>query len=189
MFKKNTKNSYAPLSKFFHMLWGLCVLTCYSTFYYKDLILPEKHPSGRFLIAGIHKPVGTLLLLIMMFAFAWHLRNRKPNFSPSMRPWEKSLALFTQRALYFFLMFMPLSGFLMSTASGYPINMFGLFKTPLFLAKNKELGKTLFTIHGYLAWFGLGLIVLHLLGVLKQEALRKDPVTRKMFPKFLFRKK
>lgn len=182
MFKKNTTRSYAPLSKFFHMAWGIVVLSCYGSYYYKDFFVANKDPMGRYLIGNIHKPMGTLLLIMMCFAFSWHLRNRKPSFSPSMKQWEKNLAMLVQKLLYFFLMFMPLSGFLMSTAGGYPVSLFGLFKMPLLFEKNKELAKTLYEIHGYLGWLGMSLIALHLGGVLKQEILRRDPVIRKMFP-------
>ena len=188
MLDKNTETSYSSLSKFFHMAWGLMVIACYSSLYYKEYFLEKKAPLGKFLIVNIHKPVGTLLLIMMCFAFAWHLKNKKPKYSESMAAWEKKLAYFVQKLLYFFLMFMPLSGFLMSTASAYPVSMFGLFKMPLLFSKNKELAGLLYEAHGYLAWLGLALIALHLGGVLKQEILRKDPVTKKMLPKFFFRK-
>jgi cytochrome b561 len=188
MFSKNSSSSYGPLSKFFHMTWGVIVITLYSSVYYKEYFLEEKDPLGRFLIGGVHKPLGTLLLIIMMLAFAWRLSNKKPTYPKSMSSFEKFLATLVQKSLYFFLMAMPLSGFLMSTAGGYAINMFGFFEIPLLFSQNKELAGTLFQVHGYLAWFGLTLIALHILGVLKQEFIRKDSVLPRMFPHIFFKK-
>ena len=178
---KNTKETYGWLTQVLHWSWVIGSLTAFGSMYYRQYFLPEKHPTGSFLMGSVHKPVGVVVLIIACFAFAWHLFNRKPDLPQAMPNWEKIFAVFVHRCLYLFLMIMPLTGLLMSTASGRSVDVFGLFNTPLFFEENKELGSLLWQVHGIISYFGLTLIALHLGGLIKQH-FRGDSVWYKMLP-------
>ena len=76
----------------------------------------------------------------------------------------------------------PLSGWLMSSARGFPVSWFGFLQLPDLVPKNKVLYEALLTTHGILAWT-LGIVAtVHLVAALKHHFVLKDDVLRRMLP-------
>ena len=107
---------------------------------------------------------------------------RYPRRPPRGARYERALARLTHRLLYVLLFAVPLSGWLMSSARGFPVSWFGFFQLPDLVPKNKVLYQALLTTHGILAWT-LGIVAtVHLLAALKHHFVLKDDVLRRMLP-------
>lgn len=133
-------------------------------------------------IIPIHKAVGVLIIAITIFRLGWRLKNPPPELPETMSKWQKNASKITHYELYFLLLAMPLSGWLMSSAAGYPVSMFGLFSIPPIIGKDKELANLFYEAHEILGWVILALIILHTMAGLYHHYIVKDGVLKRMLP-------
>jgi len=97
-----------------------------------------------------------------------------------MPAWQARAAHATHALLYVAFFAVPLSGWAMSSALGYPIVWFGVLPLPDLLPKNPELGEVLEEVHELLAW-GLALLVLaHIGAALKHHFIDRDGLLKRM---------
>ncbi|MNR57354.1 hypothetical protein D3C85_1781150 [compost metagenome] len=75
---------------------------------------------------------------------------------------------------------MLISGYLISTAEGVAIDVFGWFSVPATLSGLPEQADVAGVIHFYLAWSLVVLAVLHALAALKHHFLDRDPTLTRM---------
>lgn len=134
---------------------------------------------------ALHKPIGITILLLTIIRILWRFTKRPPAYPATLQPWERTLADWTHKLFYFFLLAIPLSGWLMVSSGKQwtPINMFGLFSWPQFpgVAHNPTahaIGET----HGVLIWGVLILLALHIAGALKHQFIDRDPSNERMLP-------
>jgi cytochrome b561 len=83
---------------------------------------------------------------------------------------------------YAVLIWMPLTGYLMVIAAGFPPKLFDVINTPVPIAKNDSLAKMAMTLHVYGQWLVYGLLILHISGVAFQLMIRKNGVLGRMLP-------
>ncbi len=131
-----------------------------------------------------HKSVGITILGIAIIRLAWRLRSPGPALPSRLGPVERMLAATTHIGLYLVLFLMPLSGWLMSSAKGYPVSWFNLVQLPDLIPKNEQAFKILEACHGILAIALVVFAVLHVAGALKHHFIYKDDVLRRMLPCF-----
>ena len=67
-----------------------------------------------------------MLGLLMLLRLGWRLGHRPPDFAAAMPRWQQRAARATHALLYLCLLVLPLSGYLGSRYSGYPIRFFGI---------------------------------------------------------------
>lgn len=136
----------------------------------------------------IHKSWGAVVFALALVRVVWRaLQPAKPSLPDGMRKWESVAAEGAHIALYVLIFALPLSGWLMSTASplqdqfGIKNMVFGLFEMPdPFVPGDKALAGLFKQVHYYLA---TGLIVVllgHVGGALKHHFVYKDNVLKRM---------
>jgi len=84
--------------------------------------------------------------------------------------------------LYVLLFAMPLSGWAMSSAAGFPVSFFGLFTLPDLITPNQSLKADMMDLHKALAWLLIAMIILHALAALLHHFYYKNNVLRRMLP-------
>jgi cytochrome b561 len=84
--------------------------------------------------------------------------------------------------LYLLLFAQPITGWMMSSASNYPVTFFGLFQFPALVAPDHDLHESLEEVHETL--FNVIVIVasLHALAALFHHFWQKDTTLRRMLP-------
>ena len=172
---------YAKSIKWMHWLVAVIVIPMVlGSFYLENIPKPYRGTAIIF-----HKSFGftvLCLMLIRLILMQLHERPKLPKITPK---WELFLARFTQYSLYVCLIFMPLSGWIMSTAAGKNLLLYGLIEIPFpGIAPNKALGQIFFQIHQYIAFTIISLLSLHVLGALKHYFYNKDNVLATMWPYF-----
>jgi len=126
----------------------------------------------------IHKAIGVLLLLLLLFRFLWRLLNTRPDLMGAV--WEQVIALAVHR-LHYVLMFMVLvSGYLIPTAEGVGIDVFGLFTVPSTLTFDKQQADLIGKLHQAAAWAMMGLAGLHAAAACKHHLIDKDITLMRM---------
>lgn len=85
-----------------------------------------------------------------------------------------------QAALYFLLLAIPLSGWLMSSAKGVQTVWFGVLPLPDVLSRDAALGIVLERVHLTLNYVLLALVIGHVLAALKHHFVDRDGLLRRM---------
>lgn len=177
---KNTPESYGCVAKALHWVIGLLVVVLLGVgLYMTDL---ERSPI-KFQLYGMHKAFGAVVLGLMLFRLLWRVAiSPAPGPVPTHAAWERRLSRAVHYAFYVALIAMPLSGWALSSAAGYPVSMFGLFSLPDLVGKNESLAEAMGEAHEILGNVLIALIILHVAGALKHHIVDKDGTLRRMLP-------
>ncbi|KAF7600741.1 MAG: cytochrome b [Candidatus Dactylopiibacterium carminicum] len=129
-----------------------------------------------------HKWAGISLLLLALFRLGWRATHPQPSPPAGMPAWQHAAAEWTHRVLYLLMIAIPLSGWLMSSAKGFPTVYFGLVQLPDLIGRDVELGKQLTALHVWLNFALIGLVGLHALAAVKHHLIDRDDVLSRMLP-------
>ncbi len=176
---RNTNYSYGSLSKFFHWLCATMVIILLVVGFF----MHDFSDIFRGTAYNLHKSSGILLMVIMLLRAIWMLTNPKPTMPSNTPAWEVFFAYLVHYAFYVLLIIMPLSGWLMSCAYGYPPNFFGLFMIPFpGITKNVAFAEIMHSVHLIVAWCLVCLVSIHVLAALKHHFINKDNLLLRMLP-------
>jgi cytochrome b561 len=128
-----------------------------------------------------HKSVGITILGLAVIRLAWRWIDRPPPLPPMPR-WQHLAAHLNHWTLYALLFAMPLSGWMMSSASNYPVSWFGLVQLPDLVAPNRSLKEQLEEVHELLAIILIALALLHVAAALKHQYFDRDGLLFRMLP-------
>lgn len=128
-----------------------------------------------------HKWIGITVLLAAAARLLWRLGHRPPAPLPGPR-WQVVAAHAVHHLLYLLIVAVPLSGWLMSSALGFPVVWLGVLPLPDLIAKDKELGEALKAVHQTLNFGLLALVVVHVAAALKHHFLDRDATLVRMLP-------
>ncbi len=177
---RNTLQTYGIIAKTFHWLMALLIITLLAVGF---IMADMENSPDRFKLIGLHKEIGIIVLGLVVLRLGWKILDVSP-----LLPDIGRLAQFGAKAvhsmLYALMFAMPLTGWLMSSAAGFPISMFGWFVMPNLIDPDKEFGKYMRELHGVFAWTLIGLIVLHLGAALIHHFYYRDNILRRMLPNF-----
>jgi cytochrome b561 len=179
MILRNTTRRWGAIAQLLHWLIVLFIVAQFTL-----ATLFDELPAGakKLTLLSRHKSIGITILVLALLRLAWRWNNPTPTLPDTLKPYERALARLTHRLLYVLLFAVPLSGWLMSSARGFPVSWFGFFQLPDLVPKNKALYGALLTTHEILAWT-LGIVAtVHLLAALKHHFVLKDDVLRRMLP-------
>jgi len=126
----------------------------------------------------LHKSMGMLLLFALMFRFIWRWLNIRPTLRGAN--WEKFVALLVHRLHYALLFLLMLTGYLIPTAEGVGIDVFGWFTVPALMSFDKDMADLVGAIHKYTAWAVIGLAGIHTAAALKHHFVDKDDILLRM---------
>ena len=129
-----------------------------------------------------HKWVGITILLIAAMRLAWRLRHPVPALPAAMPPWERHVANGTHILLYLLFFAAPLTGWLFSSAAGFPVVYLGVVQLPDLVSKDRELAQALRAAHKWLNYTMAAVIVLHVAAAIKHHVRDRDEVLARMLP-------
>jgi cytochrome b561 len=129
-----------------------------------------------------HKWAGVTVLLLAALRLLWRLKKRPPALPAAMPAWQRGAAHGLHHLLYVMMFAVPVSGYLYTLAAGVPVVYFGLFKLPVFFAKDPALAVILKPVHYWLNMLLAALVGLHVLAALKHQLIDRDGTMRRMLP-------
>ena len=180
---------YDPVAVTLHWLIALCIIAMIPLgFFMGDL--PEAIRGDGY---TLHKSIGITVLALSIFRLIWRLLNPPPALPADMPPIERFLAHVAHWLLYFLIVAMPLSGWLMVSAMHqHPTVYFWSGEVPFLPMPggiDAKATKALFAYyHRWLAYGALVLIVLHVGAALNHHVVRRDTILRRMLPRWLQRR-
>lgn len=131
----------------------------------------------------LHKSIGMLLLLTMVIRVLWRFISPPPSSLASYTRLTRVSAVAAHLLLYVLLFAILFSGYLISTADGKPVRVFGLFDIPATIADAGAQADLAGTLHLWLAWGVVILSLLHGLAALKHHFIDKDVTLKRMLGK------
>ena len=175
----NDSKRYHLGSVILHWIIGMAVLTQLSLGYWMTN-LPKTPPGLRAGWFNVHKSVGITIGIFILLRIVWRLMHRPPALPDFLKPNEKILAKIGHIALYVSMVCVPLSGFLGSSFSKYPIKYFGI-ELPKFLMANDALKVFMREFHAISVIVLMSLIAIHVLAVAKHVLLDKQNILNRMW--------
>ncbi len=173
---RNSTTGYGWLARLFHWLsFILLILLTLKGLSFEEMAKgPEKLAQ-----IGNHKSVGTIFLLIVILRLFWRSVNPRPLPLGNDRRMMRLSALISG-ALYALMLIQPVSGILMSQAKGFPVSPFNAFTLPTMVAESEALASIFSQIH-QLGWILIAaLVVVHILGALKQHFIARNDTLRRI---------
>lgn len=173
---RNTENRYGLVSIALHWLVAVAVFGQLGLgLWIEELELYDPwYRSGP----ALHKSIGVLLFMVVALRLLWRWLNPHPAIAGSA--FERKAAVLAHRLLYLLLFATMLAGYLISTADGRPIDVFGLFEVPATLSGFENQEDIAGEAHELLAFSLIGLVGLHALAALKHHFIDRDSTLQRM---------
>lgn len=173
---RNTTTSYGWVAIIIHWLMAVLVVAMFGLGLWMRTL--GYYHSWYHDAPYIHKAVGIVLLLLLIFRLIWRCYNTRPNLLGAV--WEQLIALFVHRLHYVLLFAVMITGYWIPTAEGVGIDVFGCFTVPALISFDKETTDWLGMMHRYLAWSAIALAGLHGAAAWKHHVIDKDHTLRRI---------
>ena len=154
-----------------------------------DAIKNEETRKVAYEFYKYHKSFGLLILILSLTRLIWRFYHKPPQMPKNMTKIEIFLANSTHIILYFLIIAIPFSGWLMTSSSSFGIAtmFFGLFEWPQIsfiaeLSNKEELNKIFNISHALISRLLIFLLILHILAALKHQFINKDKLINRILP-------
>lgn len=169
---------FSPLQRLVHWVMAVCILAM--LFIGVGMVSTI---SARYLtLVSIHKPLGIAILLLALLRLVLRLRRGAPPLPADLPEPMKLAAHLSHIVLYALMIAMPLLGWAMLSAEGFPVLLFDGLRLPSIAPQSPGLYALLRSAHGYLAYAFFAVILLHLGAALFHGLIRRDGVFGAMAP-------
>ncbi|MEO6170291.1 MAG: cytochrome b [Lysobacter sp.] len=136
--------------------------------------------SERPWLVDLHRPVGIAILLLVIVRLANRLRHPPPPLPSDLPRWQATAAHASHWLLYGLMFAMPLIGWSMLSAGGYPVVMFGGFQLPAIAPHDPTVYAILRGAHTWFAALLFATVMMHLGAALFHAWVRRDGVFEAM---------
>src|SRR5438094_4810891 len=84
-----------------------------------------------------HKSTGMLILALVALRLLWRLANPVPELPAGMAAWERAAARLSNLLLYALMIALPVTGWIVNSASNVPFRIFWLIPLPAIVAPDE----------------------------------------------------
>lgn len=175
---KNTEHTYGLVAILLHWSFALSFITLFAIgVYMVELVYTDPLYKS---LPDFHRSLGLVLTAVFAFRLIWRFINPHPLPEPNLKPYEIRISSLVHGALYLLPFLIFVSGYLITTADGSSISVFGLFDVPALFPAQKGREEIAGDIHFILAYLAIGIVVLHGLAALKHHFIDQDRTLVKM---------
>lgn len=182
---RNTSRGWGWPARLLHWATAAIVIFMFGLGIWMTDFTPDVYE--QFALFQTHKSWGFVVFALALVRLGWRALNPTPEEPATMRPMERGFARFAHWALYALMLAMPLTGWLMASASelqdlyGIKNMVFGLFEMPdPFVPGSKALEEGLKAAH---FWCGAALAAIllgHAAAALRHHFVLRDEILRRM---------
>lgn len=135
----------------------------------------------------LHQALGLVVGVLWLLRSAARLLQHKPPPLPQTSRLQQALALLAHAAMEFLVLLVLLSGYLMSTADGHPLQVFGVAVLPALGQLGLPPDDFAGLLHQWLAWVLVLVAALHTMAAFKHHLIDRDCTLRRMLGRRLRR--
>ena len=167
-------HAFHPLHRLLH--WLMAILIIAMLFIGVSMVadLSPRHP----LLVELHKATGLALLLLVVVRIGVRLTLPHPPLPQDLPSLQRFAAGASHLLLYGLMLAMPLLGWAMLSAGGYPRPL----QLPAIAPHDLQLYAVLRQAHGWAGYLLFATVVVHLGAALMHALVRRDGVLRSMWP-------
>ena len=177
---KNPVDRWGGVSLTFH--WVIVVLLVVMA--YLGLTMTDLPTSAhKASVYGLHKSIGLTILVLVVLRLAWRLYAGRPAEVAGMPTWQHRIASLTHAALYVLLFAIPLSGWVINSASGFPLRWFGLVRVPAIAPRDVALNHLAKETHEVLFWILVATAAAHAAAAIYHHFVQRDATLARMLPR------
>ncbi len=175
---RNSSSRYGWVSIFMHWGVALAVFGLFALGLW--MVGLDYYSTWRKDAPDLHKSIGLVLLAVMIVRVLWRFVSPPPSTLESYSRMTRLGAKFGHVFLYLSLFAVMIAGYLISTADGVGIPVFGWFEVPALVSGLPDQADTAGLIHFYLAWVLVIFSGLHALAALKHHFIDRDATLNRM---------
>lgn len=176
----NTNDRYGIIASLLHWFMALLIVVIIGLGLYMVELPDVGFNLQKIKLIFLHKELGMLALAFVLLRFVWRLGNVIPLLPLTVPVWQRVAARIVHLAFYGFMVALPVSGWMMSSAAGIPVTFLGVFTLPDLVSPNMNEVPMYIAIH---KWVGYGLIAtigLHISAAMLHHFVYKDDTLRRM---------
>lgn len=169
----NNENSYGLIAIAMHWLMAITIFFLFGLgLYMVELTYYDAWYKGSL---DLHKNIGMTLFVILVLRILWRMVNITPKSADkSASKAEVNIAHYAHLLLYLLMGILMISGYLISTADGRAIEVFGVISIPALPISFENQEDIAGSIHEILAWTLILLSAGHALAAFKHHFINKN---------------
>jgi cytochrome b561 len=176
---RNDADSWGAPAKLFHWVMAALIFTQIVL----GLMAANWHLSPTKLeLFFWHKSTGMLILALVGLRILWRLVNPTPELPSGMAAWERTAARLSDLLLYVLMIALPVTGWIVNSASNVPFRIFWLIPLPAIVAPDKPTAEFAALVHGGLFALLALVLVAHVGAALRHHYVKRDTVLTRMLP-------
>ena len=177
---KNPSDRWGGVSQLLH--WTTVVLIL--AIAYIGLTMGDL-PNGpdKIRTYALHKSIGLTILALVALRVLWRLYAGAPRPVPGSPRWQERIASLTHVGIYVLLFAMPISGWVLNSSAGYPLQWFGLFNLPDIVGESHELHEAAETAHELMFWLLALMVAAHAGAAFYHHLFQQDATLARMLPR------
>ena len=176
----NTERRYGGVAIALHWLVAVLIVGLLAAGLYMVRLPDVGFDQRKIALILLHKQLGMVVLGFALLRLAWRQVNPLPRLADNVPEWQQVAAAFVHLCFYALMLAQPISGWLMSSAAGIRVVLFGLLPLPDLVAYDDDLFQRLRTLHHWLGYALAALLCGHVLAALRHHFLLGDDTLRKM---------
>lgn len=177
---KNPIDRWGGISQLLH--WAIAVLILVMA--YLGLTMGDlPNGPGKIQTYALHKSIGITILALVALRVLWRLYAGAPHPVPGSPHWQQRIAALTHAAIYLLLFAIPISGWVLNSAAGFPLQWFHLFNLPRIVGESHDLHELAEEAHEIMFWILVLLVVAHAGAAFYHHLFQRDATLARMLPK------
>lgn len=181
----NTAIRYGGVTKFFHWLTALLILTLIGLGYYANDLPHETQAelTTKAWYFSLHKTLGVTVFFVALARIAWGLSQPRPAALNADHRLESWLAETVHWLLYGSLVIVPLSGWIShAAAAGFAPIWWPFGQNLPLIPKSTAVEHVFVALHDIAGKLLIGAVALHFIGAMKHHFVDRDATLRRMLP-------
>lgn len=174
---EQTGQNFGYISIVLHWVLAIALIALYFSGDY--MVGLDYYDSWYIRAPELHKSFGIVVGLLMLIRFIWnkshaHLHVLSPGGLVNIA------AALVHHLFYLLVLLLVITGYLITTAKGQGIDVFGLFTVPALIAENTETSELSGQLHDVFAVIFMLLLIAHSLAALYHHFIIKDFTLKSM---------
>ena len=167
---KNESNRYSKVSRMLHWTIAILFISLIPMGIFASMIPEDTEYRNAYYV--VHKTIGVTVFLLVIVRLIWNRLSRRPSLDNALTSREEKLAHRAHNTLYFMMLAIPITGFMMTSYHGYETYFFFWEMQPLW--EQSEIYQVWGGFHKYLLPYLLYIVLgAHILGALKHQFIDK----------------